>query len=330
MEELTNNGAASGASAPEWVQIRASGRRELLDGISAVMSMVDAKIQVEDYGDLDELILDGVYGDLIDESVLNADREHIAVSVYVPTEKSPAEAVSYLRGRFDALGMDVTVETRGVSEEDWVESWKQYYHPIRIGRVVIVPAWEKFDAADGDVIVTMDPGMAFGTGTHETTRLVVGMMDEYMKKGDRVLDLGCGSGILSICASKLGARECFAYDIDPVAVRVTRENIKDNGVCNVDCGVSDLLRDVDRSDKYDLIVANIVADIILRMVGTDGGGPDAQNDVGAILRDGGVLIVSGIIDERAHEVTDAFLSAGWRILSERHENGWCAAALSNR
>lgn len=284
----------------------------------AVMSMIDARIQIEDYGDLDELMLDGVYGDLIDEAVLTADREHASVSIYLPCERPISEAVSYLRERFDALGADVTVEAVGVSEEDWAETWKQYYRPVKVGRAVIVPAWEKYEAAPDEITVTMDPGMAFGTGTHETTRLVIGLIDKYLHPGDRFLDLGCGSGILSICASKLGAGECFAYDIDPVAVRVTWENIADNGTGNVHCDVSDLLSNVDRAEKYDLIVANIVADIILRMAG----------DVGEYLKSDGVLIVSGIIDERAAEVTDAFVSLGYRIVEEAHENGWCAAVLS--
>lgn len=302
----------------EWTQVKASGRRELLDVMCAVMSMVDAQIQVEDYGDLDELMLDGVYGDLIDEAVLNADREHASVSVYIPREKSLGEAVSFLRERFSALGADVTVETVGVSEEDWAETWKQYYRPVKVGRAVIVPAWEEYEPELGEITVTMDPGMAFGTGTHETTRLVIGLIDKYLHRGGRLLDLGCGSGILSICASKLGAGECFAYDIDPVAVRVTRENIKDNGTENVHADVSDLLCSVDRTEKYDIIVANIVADIILRMA----------DDVGAYLKPGGILIVSGIIDERASEVTGAFSSIGYTILEQTHENGWCAAVLT--
>ncbi len=304
----------------EWTQIKATGRRELLDTMCAVMSMIDAQIQIEDYGDLDELMLDGVYGDLIDEEVKNADREHASVSVYLPRERSLSEAMSFLRERFAAAAPDggVTVETVGMSEEDWAETWKKYYHPVKVGRAVIVPAWEKYDPEPGEITVTMDPGMAFGTGTHETTRLVIGLIDKYLARGGRVLDVGCGSGILSICAAKLGAGRCFAYDIDPVAVRVAEENVRANGGGDrIVCGTSDLLASVDREEKYDLIVANIVADIILRM----------SADVGDLLARDGVLIVSGIIDERANEVTDAFLSLGYTVVEEAHENGWCAAAL---
>lgn len=303
-----------------WTQVRASGAREELDGICAIMSMLDSGLQIEDYSDLDELILDGVYGDLIDESVLNADRSKIAVSIYVPDERPLGEYLSFIRERFAANGITAELETVGLSEEDWAENWKQYYHPIKIGRVVIVPAWEKYEAAEDEITVLMDPGMAFGTGTHETTRLVIGLLDKYIKSGDRILDVGCGSGILSIAASKLGASACRAYDIDPVAVRVTAENIKDNGTDNVLCGVSDLLAQVDRSMKYDIICANIVADIIIRMT----------PDVGELLADDGILFVSGIIDERADEVMAVLRAHGYEQIETFHENGWCASAVHRK
>ncbi len=300
-----------------WTQIRASGSREELDAISAVMSMLDPGLQIEDYSDLDELILDGVYGDLIDEAVLAADRTKVSVSIYVPDEKPLGEYLSFIRERFSALGITAELETVGLSEEDWAENWKQYYHPIKIGRIVIVPAWEKYEPQGDEITVLMDPGMAFGTGTHETTRLVIGLLDKYIKAGDRVLDVGCGSGILSIAAAKLGADACRAYDIDPVAVRVTAENIKDNGTPNVECGVSDLLRDIDKTMKYNIVCANIVADIIIRMT----------PDVGEHIAEGGVLFVSGIIDERADEVLSVLRRNGYRELETVHENGWCASAL---
>lgn len=303
-----------------WTQVRASGARDELDGICAVMSMLDPGLQIEDYSDLDELILDGVYGDLIDEAVLNADRTKVAVSIYVPDERPLGEYLSFIRERFAANGITAELETVGLSEEDWAENWKQYYHPIKIGRVVIVPAWEKYEAEDDEITVLMDPGMAFGTGTHETTRLVIGLLDKYIKSGNRILDVGCGSGILSIAASKLGAMACRAYDIDPVAVRVTAENIKDNGTDNVECGVSDLLAQVDRSMKYDIICANIVADIIIRMT----------PDVGELLAEDGILFVSGIIEERADEVMSVLRLHGYEEIETFRENGWCASAVRRK
>lgn len=296
----------------EWTKLSATGRTEDLSQITAVMSMLDNGLMIEDYSDVS---LDGVYGDLIDESILNADREHVCVSLFVPAEKSLAEHIAFLRERFAALSLDVTLSTEGMREEDWAEAWKEYYHPIKLGRVTVVPAWQSYDAAEGERIIRMDPGMAFGTGTHETTRLVMMMMQDVIRGGERVLDLGCGSGILSLCASKLGATFCAAYDIDPMAVRVAADNIREDGADNIVCGVSDLLRSVDTSGgKYDFVLANIVADVILRLL----------PDVGAYMADGGRMILSGIICPRAEEVRAAAREAGFTILEEREENDWLA------
>ena len=185
--------------------------------------------------------------------------------------------------------------------------------------MVIVPAWEQYTPEAHEIIVRMDPGMAFGTGTHETTRLVIELLERLVRPDMRVLDVGCGSGILAICAAKLGAGLCRAYDIDPVAVRVARENIKDSGEQNVTCDVSDLLRGVDLSDgPYDLICANIVADIIIRMA----------PDVARYMKDDAVLLASGIITERAEEVI-AVLAENDLVVRERlDDNGWCALVVA--
>ncbi len=301
--------------ATEWTKLTAHGNLADLDEITAVMSMLDNGLMIEDYSDLST---DGMYGALIDETLLNADKTRVAVSLFVPAERSLAEYIAFLRERFTTLGISATLSTEGMREEDWAESWKQYYKPIHLGRVTIVPAWEAYTPATQEVIVRMDPGMAFGTGTHETTRLVMQLLQDEVHSGDAVLDVGTGSGILAICASKLGAARCSAYDIDPVAVKVARENVKDNGCDNIVCGVSDLLRDVDLTNgKYDLCVANIVADIIIRMA----------PDIGACLVDRGRLIVSGIIGCRAAEVRAALSAHGFSILREETENDWLAILL---
>ncbi|MBQ8174076.1 MAG: 50S ribosomal protein L11 methyltransferase [Clostridia bacterium] len=302
----------------EWTKLSVRGRTEELEAIAAVMSMLDNGLMIEDYSDVS---LDGVYGDLIDESILNADRAHGAVSLFVPAEKSLSEYVSFLRERFGALGMDVKIETEGLREEDWAEAWKQYYKPIPLGRVTVVPAWQDYTPAKGEAIIRMDPGMAFGTGTHETTRLVMRFLQDVIKGGERVLDLGCGSGILSLCASKLGASFCAAYDIDPVAVRVAEENIRADGAENIVCGVSDLLRSVDASGgKYDFVVANIVADVIIRLL----------PDVGAYMTENGRMIVSGIIGPRAEEVRVAIAANDFRVVEERQENDWLAILIEKQ
>ena len=301
----------------EWTQLRVTVKLGDLDKTSAVMSMLDNNLMIEDYSDID---LKSVYGDLIDESLLKADKTIASVSVFIPCEKSPTDAIAFLRERFASSGIDAKIELIGVNEDDWANAWKAYYKPIRIGKhMVIVPAWEHFEPSEGDIVVRMDPGMAFGTGTHETTRLVIELLEKYVKKGDRMLDVGTGSGILAICASKLGAESCAAYDIDPVAVRVARENIADSGQKNITCEVSDLLAQADLSGgKYDIITANIVADIIIRMA----------PDIGKYMKDGAVLITSGIITERKDEVLLALEENHLKKVEILEDNGWCAIVVT--
>jgi len=302
-----------------WIRICVRAKREYLDTLTAICSMVDNALMIEDFSDV-EKDLDGVYGDLIDEELLKKDRTTAAVSVFVPDEQSPREAELYIRSRLAEEGIEAEVTLSGVREEDWADSWKQYYHPIHTGRrLVIVPVWEEYEAQPGELTVLMDPGMAFGTGTHETTRLCASLLEDVVRPGASVLDVGCGSGILAICASKLGASECFACDIDPVAVRIARENAARNGTDNVTAAVSDLLAGVPRK-QYDVCVANIVADVILRMA----------PDVGRYLKPDGVLIVSGIIEERADEVIAALEQNGYAIADSRRENGWYAGAAKKR
>ena len=296
--------------AGSWTKITVTGSLKDMDGIVAVMSMLDNGLMIEDYSDFS---LNGMYGELVDESILNADRNTVKVSLFVPEERNPLEYKEFLETRLPALGIEGSIDLEGMNEDDWAESWKQYYKPVPLGRITVVPAWEKYEAREGEVIIRMDPGMAFGTGTHETTRLVIRLMQDEPIEGKRVLDVGTGSGILSICASKLGAKSCNAYDIDPVAVKVARDNALSDGCDNITVGVSDLLRGVDRSGgKYDFCVANIVADIIIRML------PDVRDYVA----EGAPLILSGIIGERADEVRAAVIKNGFTVEKEIKENDW--------
>lgn len=293
-----------------WTKITVTGNIKDLDGIVAVMSMLDNGLMIEDYSDFS---LNGMYGELVDETILNADRETVKVSLFVPEERNPLEYKEFLETRLSALSIGGEISLEGMNEDDWAESWKQYYKPVPLGRITVVPAWEKYEAKEGEVIVRMDPGMAFGTGTHETTRLVIRLMQDELKGGERLLDVGTGSGILSICASKLGARSCNAYDIDPVAVKVARDNALADGCDNITVGVSDLLKGVDISEgKYDFCVANIVADIIIRML------PDIKDYV----KSGAPLILSGIIGERADEVRAEVIKNGFTVEKEIKENDW--------
>lgn len=300
----------------DWTQLKVTVPLVHLDTLVAIMSMLNNNLMIEDFSDID---LKTCYGDLIDESILNADKTIASVSVFLDADRPFTDAVAFVRDRMSESGFEGKVEIIGVNEEDWANSWKAYYKTLHIGkRMVIVPMWEEYTPAEGEIIVRMDPGMAFGTGTHETTRLVIELLEEYTKPGCRMLDVGCGSGILAICASKLGAAECKAYDIDPVAVRVANENIEESGQTNVTCEVSDLLRQVDLSGgKYDLVCANIVADIIIRMA----------PDVGRYMKDDAILLASGIITERADEVTEALVANNLSVVRKLEDNGWCALVV---
>ncbi len=298
--------------AGNWTKLTAIGKTKQLDDIVAVMSMLDNGLMIEDYSDF---TLNGMYGDLVDESILNADKDTVKVSLFVPEEKNLSEYTAFLAERFSGLSIDADVTLDGMNEEDWAESWKQYYKPIPLGRVTIVPAWEDYSARTDEVVIRMDPGMAFGTGTHETTRLVMRIMQDEIRGGERVLDVGTGSGILSICASKLGAKSCNAYDIDPVAVKIAKENAESDGCDNITVGVSDLLHGVDLTlGKYDFCVANIVADIIIRMM----------PDISDYLSEGAPLILSGIISMRADEVRESVRQNGFSVVREEKENDWIA------
>ena len=295
-----------------WTQIRCECSLEDLDTVTAVMSMIDNGLMIEDYSDVTEG-LNAIYGELLDEEIINKDKTKGAVSIYLSEDRSVPEALSLLSGRFAELGVEVKTETLGLREEDWANSWKKYYKPLHIGNnVVIAPMWEDYQSLENEIVVKMDPGMAFGSGTHETTALCAELIEKHLKPGARVLDVGTGSGILAILASKLGAKEVEALDIDANAVAVAKENCEKNGVGNVVCRQSDLIKSA--KGKYDFISANIVADIIVRMSG----------DVGNIITDDGKLVVSGIIESQKERVVNAFKENGFYLADEIDKNDWNA------
>ena len=301
-----------------WTQIKVTVPLRELDALVALMSMINNNLMIEDYSDID-VNLKTCYGDLIDEKILNANKDRASVSVYIPSDRSYMDDLAFIRQRCAELDLHAEIELVGVNEEDWANSWKQNYKPVKIGeRIVICPAWEKYVPAEGELVIRMDPGMAFGTGTHETTRLVIRLLEKYTKAGQRMLDVGTGTGILAICASRLGADTCRAYDIDPTAVRVARENIKDSGLTNVTCDQSDLLKQVSlEGGEYDLVCANIVADIIIRMT----------PDVGKYMKEDAVLLASGIIAERCDDVIACFEQNGFKIVEVLTDNDWCGLAV---
>lgn len=301
-----------GCSEPIWTQIKIDCGVCDLDAVCAIAGMVDNGLMIEDYSDVRQGV-NAVYGELIGEEILEKDPERAAVSVFLSEDRSVPEAMAFLRERIDAAGIAASIETVGVKESDWADVWKQYYKPVHIGkRIVVVPAWEDYAPVGDEVTVSMDPGMAFGTGTHETTRLCTVLLEKYLRLSDRVLDVGTGSGILAITAAKLGARDIDALDIDANAVQAARRNCEANGVGFIRCRVSDLIAEAE--GKYGLICANIVADIILRMAG----------DVTRYMEPGGLLIVSGIIERQAQQTLQALEEKGLVLCERLEENDWNA------
>lgn len=292
-----------------WTQIKVACTPAELETVCAVMSLFDGHLQIEDASDVVEA--NPVYGELIDEELLQK-RDEAAVSFYVSEEINAAEVASLLKTRMTAAGLAYSPELIAMNETDWADNWKQYYKPIRIGRrLVIVPEWESFDAEKSDVIVKMDPGMAFGTGTHESTQLCAALLEERMTAGSRVLDVGTGSGILAIAAVKLGASRADGFDIDPMAVKVAKENAALNDCSDkVSFAQSDLLSAV--TGVYDFVTANITAEIVMRM---------AVN-IAAYMKGGAFLAVSGVIDEQCKAVSDSLAKGGLEIVEISHENGW--------
>jgi ribosomal protein L11 methyltransferase len=205
-------------------------------------------------------------------------------------------------------------QSRVLAEADWAEAWKTYYTVLHVGRrTVIVPRWLSYAPREGEVVVTLDPGMAFGTGTHPTTRLCLALLEETIVPGMRVLDLGTGSGILAIAAAKQGAKSVLALDLDRAAVDIARENAAANGVgdlVRVEAGSLD-----EAKGQYDLILVNILTEVICAFL---------DQGLADLLQPGGVVIASGIIDDREVEVREAFLRKRLRVAGRRVEHDWVA------
>jgi ribosomal protein L11 methyltransferase len=218
-------------------------------------------------------------------------------------------------------------QVRTLREEDWAHAWKKFYKPLRVGRrVVLKPSWEEFTPATDDIVVELDPGMAFGTGLHPTTRLCIVALEEAVGPGDSVLDVGCGSGVLAIVAQKLGATRLLAADIDPIAVEVTLENAGLNGVSTGEGGALEVrLGSVPAgmAGQFRVLVANILAEVIARLFDAEYGYPPLAEP----LAPDGVMILSGILDERAHIVEAAAQRNGFAVVQRYQEGDWVALVL---
>ena len=295
----------------EWTDIRLTVSKADAVAAEAVATMTaGGAIYTEDYSDIAERGEQIAHVDLIEQELLDKPRDTVIIHMYLEPGASPVETLALIAARMEAAGIPYTSETEGVEQEDWQNGWRKYYHPMDVGqRLAIVPSWQDYDT--DRVKLILDPGLAFGTGGHETTNLCHEVLDERVKGGERVLDIGTGSGILAIAALKLGAAVAEGVDIDPVAVRTAGENAALNGVADkLTVLVGDLSDKA--SGKYDIITANIVANAIMSLAPA----------VPGLMADDAVFIASGIIDSRKDEVIAALEAAGLAVLEVKEKRGW--------
>ena len=298
-------------------------------GITPVSDLVESLgvtgLVIEDEGDFHDFLENNrQYWDYVDEDLLEAKRGVCRITFYVSADDEGMDTVAKVRmalselkkSRSDCGSLVMTMAQ--MDDADWENNWKQFYKPMEIGeRLIVVPEWESAKT-HGRIPLILNPGLTFGTGSHATTRLCLTALEKHVTPGQRVLDLGCGSGILSIAALLLGADHAFACDIDEKCVDVAYENAALNGIGRDKYTVrwGDVLSDKqlrkEMDDQYDIIVANIVSDVIIGLA----------PQVRPFLKEGGYFLTSGIIDTRAAEVAEKLRDAGWEIVEERQSEGW--------
>ena len=285
-----------------------------------IWQYTESGVVILDIEDVIQLARDGRSWDYADEKIFSADKT-VLIKAYFPIEtaNSIIKEVEKSLLEYKAQGfLDFgTLETakREIDGDLWREQWKEHFKPIFIGKIVIVPEWIKYELKDGQIPVLLDSNMAFGTGEHETTSMCVEFLEKYVKNSDVVLDVGCGSGILGITASKLGAKEVIMTDIDECAVVATKHNMELNGVKNGTIILKNLLDD--NTVKGNVIVCNIMAEVLIFFA------PHIANN----LLDNGIIILSGILVERLEAVKGAYLNAGFTFIEEKIKGEWSALVM---
>jgi len=301
-----------------WTEITVKVPLEFTDTAAAIANMtVPYGIYIEDYSDLETAAWDIAHIDLIDEELVNRDRKNSIIHIYISECDNAAEALEFLKERFNAENIPFEVGSLGVDDTDWNENWKKYFHTIEIGeKLAVVPSWESYENPENRTVLNIDPGAAFGTGTHATTSLCLEMLQTKVTADTKMLDIGCGSGILALASVLLGAENAIGVDIDAQSVKTARENAQINNIENkTEFIVGDLAEKV--SGKFDVICANIVADVIIRLL----------PNVSQFMTENASLIISGIIDVRKADVLAAVEQNGFSVTEERYKDNWCAFSL---
>jgi len=309
----------------KWNEIKIKTTEEAYDAISEMLTSIGSGgVAIEDPNEIKREIEKPNTLDYADDEFLNSLGEDIIIKAYFPEDRNITELVGLIKEKLNFISefLDVGEGYQGyreMNEQDWANEWKKYYKPDYItSSIVIKPTWEQYTKKGSELVIELDPGMAFGTGSHETTRMCAQLLEKYVKEGDRVIDVGCGTGILSIISAKLGASYVAAVDIDSVAVKVARENCRINHVEETIDVSEGVLTDVDiEEQKADVIVANIIASVIV----------DIAEAVPRYIKKDGYFITSGIIKERKQEVIDAYTGRNF-VPEEVIETGeWVAMAF---
>ncbi len=303
-----------------WTEITVKVPQKDTELASAIANMtVPYGIYIEDYSDLEEKAEEIAHINLIDESLIAKDRTSSIIHIYISEEDNALEAVEFLKERLAAEKIDCEVGSIGVNDNDWNENWKKYFHTIEVGeKLAIVPSWEEYENKDDRTVLSIDPGAAFGTGTHATTSLCLELLQKYVNNDTKMLDIGCGSGILAIASILLGAGNAIGVDIDAQSVKTAKENAQINNITDkCEFIVGDLAEKV--SGKFEIVCANIVADVIIRLF----------ENVKDFMTDDAVFIISGIIDIRKDDILSAAEKFGFTVIEECYKDNWCAFVLKH-
>lgn len=302
-----------------WNEISVSTTTLAVEIISNIFIESGSKgVMIEDPSDFHLQGQDPLAWDYMEKEVFDFGHEDVRVIGYFSSEEDINEKISEIEKRLDyvkSLDLDtgtLEIYKREVKQENWENEWKKYFNVQKVSdSIVIKPSWEEYTAKEGEKIIDIDPGMAFGTGTHETTRMCINAIEKYMNKGDSLIDIGCGSGILSIAAAHLGAEKVIAVDLDKLAVKVSKENVGLNGFSNtIDVRYGDLTDVIE--EKADVIVANIIADIIAKL----------SENIADFMKDGGYFISSGIINDKKDFVIGKLKENNFDIIEEKNDGEW--------
>lgn len=306
----------------EWKKYRITTTTEAEEAVIAVLNDLEIySVEIEDNIQITEAEKEALFINILPEL---PDDNTAYISFYIEEDADDEQLLSQITEEIENLRSFVnvgsgTIEKSQTKEEDWINNWKEFFKPFSVGNVYITPTWIEEDAPKDKVVIKIDPGTSFGTGMHETTQLAIRQVSKYLKKGDWVVDIGCGSGILSILSLKLGADYVSAIDIDPIAVDASEENmqVNDMDVSKYQIQQGNLLEDTSVSswlgvECYDVVVANILADVLIPLC----------PHVTKILRKGGIYITSGIIADKADDVEAILYKHGMELVDRLHQGDW--------